>query len=238
MKCHWHPDREASGYCSVCASGVCPECRHEVAGTIRCPQHATQLSPVPAAVAPAAREKSPFLSVIFSFLPGLGHIYLGAYQRGIIIGLIFAFLCAVTSHGGDGLEPLFGIAIAFVWFFAIFDAYRICRAINTGGVMFPAVPGPGGGFMAPAIPKPSQRTGTLTWGIILVGFGILIVLDRYADLDTLFDWLGNNIGFVFIVLGIILLATYIRHRMKEKEKELAASATDGPAAGPGNSLLK
>ena len=232
MKCHLHPDRDAVGYCVSCGQGVCAECRREVAGTIRCPAHAT--APLPAvAVAVPRREKSRFASVVFSFLPGLGHIYLGAYSRGFGLMLAFAILVTLNSRGMGSAEPLFGILTAFVWFFGIFDALRICRAINEG-----AVDAVAGGAFAPAIPKPSARAASLTWGVILVGIGGIIVADRYVDLDRFFDWIGDNVGFVFIALGIVLIAAYARRRGKEKERELAAAAPPADITGPSSSFLK
>jgi hypothetical protein len=233
MKCHLHPDRDAVGYCVSCGQGVCAECRREVAGTIRCPAHATAPAPV-AAVPMVRREKSRFATVVFSFLPGLGHIYLGAYSRGFGLMLAFAILVTLNSRGMGSAEPLFGILTAFVWFFGIFDALRICRAINEGASEETLA---GAGF-APAIPKRSARAGSLTWGVILVGIGGIIVADRYVDLDRFFDWVGDNIGFVFIALGIVLIAAYARRRGKEKDRELAAAAPPPDLTGPSNSFLK
>ena len=228
MKCHLHPDREAAGSCSVCGAGVCSECRRELAGTVRCPAHAAA-----AALPVVRREKSGFWSVVFSFLPGLGHIYLGAYQRGLVVFLAFAGLVTINSHGAGALEPLFGVATAFVWFFALFDAYRICRAINSGTAQEAAL---GAGLLAPAIPAPSARTASLTWGIILCGIGGLFLADKYMDLEKFFDFLGDNIGFVFIGLGVILLAAYARRRSKEREKaELALTASSGSESGASSS---
>ena len=221
MKCQFHPDREAAGYCSACSAGVCSECRREVAGTVRCPAHSAVALPS----APARGEKSCFWSVVFSFLPGLGHIYLGAYQRGLFVFLAFAGLVTINSHGGGPLEPLFGVATAFVWFFALFDAYRICRAINAGAAQESAV---GAGVLAPRVPPVSARAASLTWGIILMGIGALFVADKYMDLDRFFDFLGDNIGFVFMALGALLLAAYFRRRSKEREKaELSAGSSAG-----------
>lgn len=225
MKCQLHPDRDAAGYCSVCGAGVCTECRREIAGTVRCPAHAMVLVP-PAAV---RREKSGFWSIVFSFLPGLGHIYLGAYQRGMLIFLIFAGLVTVNSHGAGALEPLFGVATAFLWFFGLFDAYRICRAINSGAAPEAAF---GTGLLAPGVPKPSARAGSLTWGVILFGIGALMVADKYLDLDRFFDFVGDNIGFLFIALGVLLLLAYSRRRLKDREKGEGAT---GPTAGPADS---
>ena len=234
MKCHLHPDRDAVGYCTACGAGVCAECRREVLGSIRCPAHATSTVPVP-----PRPEKSKFWTVVFSFFPGIGHIYLGAYQRGIGIALIFALLVTMDSRAIGGLEPIFGIATAFIWFFGVFDALRICRAINEGSA---AASVSAAGVMAPILPKRSARAGTLTWGVILFGIGCLILADRYLDLDRFFEWVGDNIGFVFLALGAILLIAYARRRGREKDRELEASSSSlssAPADSPDrNSLVK
>lgn len=215
MKCHLHPDRDAVGYCTACGTGVCAECRREVAGTIRCPAHATVLPVV------ARREKSRFWTVVFSFFPGIGHIYLGAYSRGLGIALAFMLLVAMESHGAGALEPIFGMGIAVLWFFGIFDALRICRAINEGSVAEALGPS----IMAPLIPKRTARAGTLTWGVILFGIGCLILADRYLDLDRFFEWVGDNIGFIFLGLGAVLLIAYARRRSREKDRELENSTS-------------
>jgi hypothetical protein len=160
------------------------------------------------------KEKSTGLTILFSFLPGLGHVYLGAYRRGIGIGAIFALLVTLNSRGIGGLEPLFGVATAFLWFFGIFDAVRICKAINAGTETE-------AGILAPGIPKPSARAATLTWGIILMGVGGLIVANEYLDIERFFDFIHDKIGFIFIGLGFVLLAAYARRRSRERDLELA-----------------
>ncbi|MGH9444105.1 MAG: RING finger protein [Thermoanaerobaculia bacterium] len=233
MKCHLHPDRDAVGYCTTCGNGVCAECRREVLGTIRCPAHATTAVPLV-----SRHEKSKFWTVVFSFFPGIGHIYLGAYQRGIGIALIFALLVTMDSRAIGGLEPIFGIATAFIWFFGVFDALRICRAINEGSV---AGTVSAAGVMAPIIPRKSMRAGTLTWGVILFGIGCLILADRYLDLDRFFEWVGDNIGFIFLGLGAVLLIAYARRRGQEKDRELEGSSplSAAPAdSSDRNSLVK
>lgn len=229
MKCQFHPDREASGYCSACGAGVCAECRRDVAGTVRCPAH----SAVPVSLPVVRNEKSGFWAVVFSFLPGLGHIYLGAYQRGLFIFLAFAGLVTINSHGAGPLEPLFGVATAFVWFFALFDAYRICRAINAGAAQETAM---GAGLLAPRIPPASARAASLTWGIILMGIGGLFVADKYMDLDRFFDFIGDNVGFIFLALGALLIVAYYRRRVREREKtELSTTPSAGSDPGASTS---
>src|SRR5262249_20274786 len=56
-------------------------------------------------------RKSPGLAGFLSMFPGLGHLYLGLYQRAFVIGGAFCLLIAVTSHGRGG--EFFGPLIAF-----------------------------------------------------------------------------------------------------------------------------
>ncbi|HEY3123430.1 MAG TPA: hypothetical protein VGK70_05140, partial [Thermoanaerobaculia bacterium] len=83
--------------------------------------------PPPAPVAPAVpvtpvvvERKSPGLAGFLSIFPGLGHLYLGLYQRAFAFAGGFVVLIGLTSHGRGAhfLGPL----IAFVWFFGIIDA--------------------------------------------------------------------------------------------------------------------
>jgi len=228
MKCHLHPDRDAVGYCVSCGQGVCAECRREVAGTIRCPAHATATG-IPTAVPPPS--KSGFLAGLFSLMfPGMGHLYAGAYQRALRFGGLAVALIVVLSTGHDRIAPLFGLSLFFVWAYALFDAIRVCHEINAGTYLAAATPS------APAVR--ASGAGTLTFGIILLGIGGLFLADRYVDMDRFFDWLGDNIGFVFIALGVVLIAAYARRRGREKDRELAAAAPPADLTGPGNSFLK
>ncbi len=229
MKCHLHPDRDAVGYCVSCGQGVCAECRREVAGTIRCPAHATATG-LPLAVPPPT--KSGFLAGLFSMMfPGMGHLYAGAYARALRFGGLAVALIVILSTNHEHLAPLFGLSLFFVWAYALFDAIRVCHEINAGTYLAAAT-----SAALPAVR--SSGAGTLTFGIILLGIGGLFLADRYVDMDRFFDWLGDNIGFVFIALGIVLIAAYARRRGREKDRELAAAAPPADLSGPSSSFLK
>ncbi|HKB71187.1 MAG TPA: B-box zinc finger protein [Thermoanaerobaculia bacterium] len=227
MKCHLHPDRDAVGYCVSCGQGVCAECRREVAGTVRCPAHVTAAIPMPPPV------KSGFLAGLFSIMfPGMGHLYAGAYRRALQFGGTAVALIVILSTGHDRIAPLFGLSLFFVWAYALFDAIRVAHEINAGTYLV----APLGEGAVRTVRRPG--TGSLTLGVILLGIGGLIVVDRYVDLDRFFDWIGDNIGFLFIALGVVLLAAYARRRGKEKERELAASVPPADVSGPSSSFLK
>jgi hypothetical protein len=113
------------------------------------------------------------------------------------------------------LTPIFGMGIAFIWFFGIIDAVRQAKAINSGYVE-------AGGLASEKTLTAARResTSSLTWGVILVGIGSLWLLDRYADLDAFWavveDWLAPA---SFILFGVILITTYVIKKRRHNEAE-------------------
>jgi hypothetical protein len=114
----------------------------------------------------------------------------------------------------------------------MFDAIRVAHEINAGTYRI----APAGEGAVSAVRR--SGTGTLTLGVILLGIGGLIAVDRYVELDRFFDWVGDNIGFIFIALGVVLIAAYARRRGKEKDRELAAAPPPADITGPTSSFLK
>ncbi len=174
-------------------------------------------APAPAAVPPPpppitppypviVERKSPALAGFLSFFPGLGHLYLGLYPRAFAVGGAFILGIMMTSHGGPG--EFFGPLIAFVWFFAIIDAVRQAKAINRGQLAEAGFAG------EQQIRRAAAGTGGLTWGVILVGLGSLLLIDRYFDIDWSFmsDWGGPA---AFILLGIVLIVAHVSKRRRE-----------------------
>ena len=92
--------------------------------------------PAPAMPArPAAPPgKNPAAAGLLSFFPGLGHVYLGLYKRGIVFFAILVLLIAIADRGHSG--P-FGMLIPFWWIFVLIDAVRQARAINATGMPEP-----------------------------------------------------------------------------------------------------
>ncbi len=85
---------------------------------------------------------------------------------------------------------------------------RQAKAINSGFV-------PESGFATEAqIRKVSEGTGSLTWGVILVGLGSLWIIDRYVDVDWSFmeEW-GGPVA--LILLGLVLVISHVRRKRNE-----------------------
>ena len=179
------------------------------------PQPSQPPPPPPPPVAPASpvtpvivERKSPGLAGFLSIFPGLGHLYLGLYQRGFAFAGAFCLLIFFNSHGR--IAVLSGPATAFLWFFGVIDAVRQAKAINRGYVSESSF------APEPQLRKASEGTGSLTWGVILVGLGALWLVDRYVDIDWSFmeNWGGPA---ALILLGLILVISHVRRKRTEHE---------------------
>lgn len=183
------------------------------------PASGTYTSPAPPAVAPPVaptympilETKSAALAGFLSMFPGLGHLYLGLYQRAFAFGGAFILSIALTSHGRAG--EFFGPVIAFIWFFAIIDAVRQARAINRGLLT------EGGLAPSPQLRKAGESTAALTWGVILVGLGGLWLVDRYVDMDWFWSLMDSwGAPAAFILLGLILIFAHMKRKRAEHER--------------------
>ena len=141
--------------------------------------------------------KSPGLALFLSILfPGLGHIYVGAYERSLmIIGGIGVSIWAIV-HSEGHLWPL-AFAIAFAYFFSIFDAYREAQIANLAGQ---------------ELPKPQrQGEGRLLFGIFLTVVAALVLAD---NLD-LFDirWFYEWWPVLVLLIGVYFIGSWIWEKM-------------------------
>ena len=64
------------------------------------------------------RKKSKFLTFIFSFLPGLGHMYLGLTKQGIQLMGTFFLAAYLADFIGIGFFTIF---LPIIWFYSMFD---------------------------------------------------------------------------------------------------------------------
>lgn len=165
--------------------------------TLPPPPPATPAPPAPPNPVVAPRLKSPGLAVVFSFFPGLGHLYLGLYQRAVIFfGCLFLAIY-LSDRGGE-----VGMLIPFIWFFAIFDAYRQAQIINSQEAIMPETTAPG------------KRRGGLGLGVFLVVVGGVLLIDKFYPID--FSWLGTWWPVILIGVGLWLILSFYQERQKER----------------------
>jgi TM2 domain-containing membrane protein YozV len=155
MKCAVHPEVDATGYCRNCGKPMCAVCVRPVkdvlycedclaktmgvaspavAGATAAPQ-AGQFPPQPVSSLPAGPKSNSHAAVAFllGFIPGLGAIYNGEYNKAIIHIVIFgSIILGLSSDLGDGMTGmLVFMLVAFVFYMAI-DAMRTAKMRETG----------------------------------------------------------------------------------------------------------
>lgn len=81
-------------------------------------------------------KKSRFLTFLLSFVPGLGHIYLGLYIRGaafllaeFLVALLIGILAGVMNIGS---AQFIGFLIPLIWLVSMVDALTLVSRINAG----------------------------------------------------------------------------------------------------------
>jgi hypothetical protein len=152
---------------------------------------------------PVAFRKSPALAGVLSAFPGVGHIYLGLYQRAVVFFAIWVFTLAIANHGGGPI----GVLIPFWWFFVLIDAVRQAKAINATGAAESNI-------VAKEIAM--KAGGSLGFGIFLILFGAFFLLDRFVtiDLSFLLDWWP----LLLVAFGAWQVFSYFRSKQEIEAK--------------------
>jgi len=154
--------------------------------------------PVPPAPVATPRQKSPGLAVVFSFFPGLGHLYLGLYQRAVVIFGCFALTIYLSDQGAE-----VGVVIPFIWFFGLFDAYRQALILNRQEPE------------APETTRRPKRQGGLGFGVFLVVVGAILLINNFYPID--FSWLSTWWPAILIGVGLWLILSFYHERQKQRQ---------------------
>lgn len=179
------------------------------------PPPATYAAPPQMWVAPPppkpAHWKSPGAAGVLSMLPGLGHVYLGLYQRAIIGFFVWVMLMTLADKTNGA--PLFAVGIPFWWAFTLIDAVRQARAINATGT-------PESNLFTTE--KPVRVSGNLTIGVLAILFGLFFLLDRFVRIDL--SWLWDSWPLLFVAFGIWQVFLYAQSKRKAEETNAERAA--------------
>jgi len=168
-----------------------------------------QAGPVPPAWtgrwAGAPRGKSPALAGILSgFMPGLGQIYLGYYQRGFVHAGVFAGIIGCLASGAARhMEPLFGVMLAFFYLYNIIDSVRRASLYNMALAGLTQMP------MPEDFKMPAGRS-SLFGGVIVTGIGLLLLLNSRWDFDL--DWLADWWPAIIMLIGLGIVWRAVKDR--------------------------
>ncbi len=194
MNCYQHPDVAAVAFCRTCGRPLCQSCQQTVQGTVVCEEHAPQhvVAPPPEPVHPGT---SPGLAFILGLIPGVGAIYNGQYAKGVVHVVIFGLLISIVSSGATrDFEPLFGLLIAIWYFYMPFEAFHTARRRQLGQPV---------DEFSSLFPMKSRRSGVPMGPIIIIGLGVLLLLNTMDILE--FRQIARYWPVALIVLGVYML---------------------------------
>jgi len=213
MNCAVHPDREASGYCRNCGKAMCADCTHKVRDVFYCedclaqhvglpPAAAPAPPPAPPAIAstvltnpgaysmpaaiPPQHSHSPLVAFLLGFVPGLGAIYNGEYNKAIVHVVVFgAIIFGIASDLGESVQALLIFALVVFPIYMAIDAMRSAKARQTGTPL--------------ADPFENWSSQRPLWPVILIGLGALFLLNNFG----VFEFLHLRQAFVpLLLIGI------------------------------------
>jgi hypothetical protein len=215
MNCAVHTDAEAVGYCRNCGKAMCSACVRPVRDVLYCedclatimgipapppPGAANVLPPSTSALPPAPvqaqRGSSPGAAFVLGFIPGLGAVYNGEYNKALIHIVVFAaMIVGLSSDIGDSAEVVLSLLLAGFVLYMAFDAHRTARAKLAGDTSLDPIESwsknrPVGPIILIALGAlfllnnfswfPFYRIGRL-WPLILIGVGILLFRNRLSS---------------------------------------------------------
>ena len=190
MKCAVHPDVEASGFCRNCGKPMCPACVRPVRDVLYCEDCLATVMGVPQAAAAGTSGTTPPSGVlpagtaaakpggnaatafILGFVPGLGAIYNGEYNKAIIHIVIFAgIILGKNLDLGEGADAVLTAALVIFLFYMAIDALRTVKARQSG--------------QAYSDPLENVTQGKALGPILLIGLGVLFLLKNFGVFEFL-----------------------------------------------------
>ena len=172
------------------------------------------LPPAAPTVAPVTIRRSPGLAVVLSCFPGLGHLYLGLYQRAFAVFISFVAAIWLSEHSS------LGILLAGVVLFAFVDAYRQAQALNLGLVAESISPAASG-----ATPARGSRLG---FGVFLLLAGLFLLYNQFYPVD--FTFLEDWWPVLLVLAGVYMVLAHFRDKRRQAER--AAETGVGSSASP------
>ncbi|HXM97909.1 MAG TPA: DUF5668 domain-containing protein [Candidatus Dormibacteraeota bacterium] len=148
MKCAVHPELDATGYCRNCGKPMCAACSRPVRDVLYCEDCLAKITGLSTPGAPVANTdpafgnaprrggSQPVAALLLGFVPGLGAIYNGEYNKALIHIVVFAALIVgLNSDLGDGPTVAVSLLLAGFIFYMALDSMRTARAKITGEVV-------------------------------------------------------------------------------------------------------
>jgi hypothetical protein len=134
-------------------------------------------------------QSSPIAAFVLGLFPGLGAIYNGQYNKGLIQIAIFAsIIVGFASDLDAGFIVMLAIFLAGFIFYCAFEAMRTAQAKNAGEVH--------------TDPLETWTSGKPVGPMILIGLGALLLLNNFHILE--FIRIGKLWPLILIGAGLYM----------------------------------
>jgi hypothetical protein len=206
MKCAVHPELDATGYCRNCGKPMCAACSRPVRDVLYCEDCLAKITGLATPVVPGVSTdpafanaprrggSHPTAALLLGFVPGLGAIYNGEYNKALIHIVVFAALIVgLNSDLGDGPETAVALLLAGFIFYMALDSMRTAKAKITGEVV--------------ADPLESWSKDRPVGPIILIAMGGLFLLNNFGFFS--FFQIHRFWPVILIAVGVLMF----RNRM-------------------------
>ena len=186
-------------YCEDCLATVMGHPAPAPASAVPPPSTAPASAYAPPPVVPVAPlgapyqqqrgKSSPGAAFVLGLFPGLGAIYNGQYNKGLIqIAILASIIVGLSSDIDGGFAAMLGIFLGGFVFYCAFEAMRTAQAKNAGET--------------PPDPLEAWSAGRPVGPIILIGLGALLLLNNFRLFE--FIRLGRLWPIVLIGAGLYM----------------------------------
>jgi hypothetical protein len=150
--------------------------------------------------------KNKFLTLILSFIPGVGHLYLGLMKRGMqLLAMFFGALFLIEFLR---LHDELIILMPIIWFYSVFDALQQHELVKEGIAED-----------RPAFPWGSFQINQKWVAYTLIIVGGYILLDNLFDIARRYITFLHNYNFSTIFVAVVFLLIGIRLLSQFKKRE-------------------
>lgn len=176
-------------FCRACGRGLTRDEVRPHGDTVYCEDHvpgashstasrssestsATPQSPYSQAAStplPATGHSSPGLAFLLGLIPGVGAIYNGQFAKAVVHLLITTLICSLAGRESGSMEPLFDMLVPVWIFYMALEAYHTAKKKQAGEPV---------DEFSSIFPSYGARTGFPLLPVLLIGLGVLFLLDN------------------------------------------------------------
>jgi TM2 domain-containing membrane protein YozV len=204
MNCAYHPINLANARCSSCGHGLCPACDHRIKGYPYCQDcivagidllrrgHRQESRH-------RAREsdRSPGIAALLGLVPGLGAAYNGQNVKALVH---FAVTVGLWQVADIFHALLFGFGGVAFYLYSIYDAYHSAQRRRAGEDL----------DREDERLKQTLRDNTHIWGGVLVGVGLLSIVNLFVSRLYLYRF------WPLLLVGVGFYLLYHYHRARRR----------------------